>query len=292
MNRRTALWQTMGFIGLSAQASWPQLTSKITLQNPKDQRFYVGACDWSIGQSSKIEAFDVAKTIGLDGIQVNMGSAKNDMHLRQKDLQKAWRAAAKRTGVRIGGLALGEMNNVPYKSDPRAEQWVQESVDVARALGAKNILLAFFNKGDLKNDPQGTKVVIERLKAVAPKAEKAGVVLAIESWLSAEEHMAIIEAVASPAVKVYYDVCNSTVMGYNILKEIRWLGQQKQICEFHFKENSYLLGQGKVNYPEVRKALDDIQYRGWVHIEGAVPEGKNLLESYTYNNKFVREVLG
>ncbi|MGV3559266.1 sugar phosphate isomerase/epimerase family protein [Larkinella arboricola] len=291
MNRRTALRQTLGFMGLSPHLAAPLSAFKINLQNRKDQRFRVGACDWSIGQSSKIEAFDVAKTIGLDGIQVNMGSEKNDMHLRRKDLQKAWREAAKRTGVQIGGLALGELNNIPYKSDPRAEQWVQDSVDVARALGAKNILLAFFNKGDLKNDPQGRTVVIERLKAVAPKAEKAGIVLAIESWLSAEEHMEIIEAVGSPALKVYYDVCNSTVMGYNILKEIRWLGKQNQICEFHFKENSFLLGQGKVNYPEVRKALDDIQYRGWIHIEGAVPEGKNLLESYTYNNKFVRDIL-
>jgi L-ribulose-5-phosphate 3-epimerase len=291
MNRRTALRQTLGFIGLSSQVSLPVLNSKISLQNPNNQRFQIGACDWSIGQSSKIEAFDVAKTIGLDGIQVNMGSEKNDMHLRQKDLQKAWREAAKRTKIQVGGLALGELNNIPYKSDPRAEQWVQDSVDVAKAIGAKNVLLAFFNKGDLKNDPQGTKVVIERLKAVAPKAEKAGIVLAIESWLSAEEHMAIVDAVASPAVKVYYDVCNSTVMGYDILKEIRWLGKQKQICEFHFKENSFLLGQGKVNYPEVRKAIDDIQYSGWVHIEGAVPEGKNMLESYTYNNKFVREIL-
>ncbi|MGA0560398.1 sugar phosphate isomerase/epimerase family protein [Larkinella sp. VNQ87] len=291
MNRRTALRQTLGFLGVSTQLAFPESTYKSSLQSLKDKRFLIGACDWSIGQSSKLEAFDVAKTIGLDGIQVNMGSEKNDMHLRRQDQQKAWREAAKRTGVRIGGLALGELNNVPYKSDPRAEQWVQDSVDVARALGAKNILLAFFNKGDLKNDPEGTRVVIERLKAVALKAEKAGVVLAIESWLSAEEHMAIIDAVGSPAVKVYYDVCNSTVMGYNILKEIRWLGKQKQICEFHFKENSFLLGQGKVNYPEVRKAMDDIQYQGWVHIEGAVPEGKNMLESYTYNNKFVREIL-
>lgn len=291
MNRRAALRQTLGIIGLSSPITGSILDSKINLQNLNDQRFRVGACDWSIGQSSKIEAFEVAKTIGLDGIQVNMGSEKNDMHLRRKDQQKAWREAARKTGVRIGGLALGELNNIPYKSDPRAEQWVQDSVEVAKAIGAKNILLAFFNKGDLKNDPQGTKVVIERLKAVAPKAEKAGVVLAIESWLSAEEHMTIIEAVASPAVKVYYDVCNSTVMGYDILKEIRWLGQQKQICEFHFKENSFLLGQGKVNYPEVRKAMDAIGYRGWVHIEGAVPEGKTMLESYTYNNKFVREIL-
>ncbi|GAA4421387.1 hypothetical protein GCM10023187_57220 [Nibrella viscosa] len=252
-------------------------------------RFYIGACDWSIGKSSDVGAFAVAKQIGLDGLQVNMGSAANNMHLRQKDVQEAYTAAAKRTGVQIGGLALGELNNVPYKSDPRAEEWVQDSVDVAKALGVKTILLAFFSAGDLRNDPQGTQVVIERLKAVAPKAEKAGVTLGIESWLSAPEHMAIIDAVGSRAVKVYYDVCNSTDRGYDIFSEMRQLGS-KQICEIHLKENGALLGKGNVDMPKVRQVLDEIGYSGWLHIEGAIPKGQPMLESYQENNRYVRSI--
>src|SRR5690606_16273925 len=102
-------------------------------------------------------------------------------------------------------------------------------------------LLAFFEKGDLRNDTVGQKEVINRLEAIAPKAEKAGVILGIESWLSAEEHMRIIDTVASENVKVYYDVCNSNDMGYNIYEEIRWLGKRGHICEFHMKENGFLL---------------------------------------------------
>lgn len=284
INRRHALRRTLSLTGagfLLSAADWPTVKP----------RFLIGACDWSINQSSKLEAFGVAKQIGLDGIQVNMGSLSDNMHLRQKEKQQAWLKASRQTGVAIGSLALGELNNVPYKSDPRTEQWVYDSIDVARTFGVRNILLAFFSKNDLKNDARGTQVVIDRLKVVAPHAEKAGVILAIESWLSAEEHMAIIDAVASPAVKVYYDVCNSTVMGYDILKEMRWLGEKKMITEFHFKENGYLLGQGKVDYKGVRRVLDEIDYNGWIQVEGAVPQGKTVLESYTYNNKFVRELL-
>jgi len=47
-----------------------------------------------------------------------------------------------------------------------------------------------------------------------------------------------------------------------------------------------------VDYQKVRAALDDIGYRGWVQIEGAVPKGAKMLESYQANCKFVREVLG
>lgn len=255
-----------------------------------DQRFYIGACDWSIHQMGKVEALRTAKSIGLDGVQISLGTAGNNMQLRNKDLQKAYLDAAKEYGVKIGGLAIGELNNIPYKSNPRTELWVSDSIDVAKALGVKSILLAFFDKGDLRNDPAGQKVVIERLRRVAPKAEKAGVVLGIESWLSAKDHMSIIKEVGSKNIKVYYDVCNSNDMGYNIYEEIRWLGKEN-ICEFHCKENGFLLGKGKINFTEVRKAIDDIGYTGWLQIEGALPEKKDMLEIYTKNLSYLRSVL-
>jgi L-ribulose-5-phosphate 3-epimerase len=124
---------------------------------------------------------------------------------------------------------------------------------------------------------------------VAAKARKAGVILGIESWLSAEQHLEILKQVGSKAVQVYYDVCNSNERGYDIYREIRLLG--KHICELHAKENGALLGQGKVDFHKVRAALDDIGYRGWVQIESAVPPGKPMLESYQANCKFLRGIL-
>lgn len=202
-------------------------------------------------------------------------------------MQEAYKKEAKKHGVHVGGIGIAEMNNVPYKSDPRTIAWVSDSIDVAKAMGSRVVLLAFFHKGDLKNDPEGTKTVIERLQKVAPKAEKAGVILGIESWLSAKEHMEIINAVGSKNVQVYYDVANSHHMGYNIYEEIRWLGRE-QICEFHAKENGFLLGKGRIDFKEVRNAIDDIGYTGWIQIEGAIPEKAEILPSYIENNKFMR----
>lgn len=283
MNRRDALRVSFG-AGLTA-LTYPILAETKT----NTSRFKIGACDWSIGPAGDINAFAVAKQIGLDGIQVSLNTASDHEHLRKPSVQQAVKEAARQSGVQVGGLAIGMLNQIPYKSDPRTEAWVQDSVDVAKALGVRNVLLAFFSNNDLKNDPKGTKVVIERLKAVAPKAEKAGVVLGIESWLSAPEHLAILDAVGSPAVKVYYDVCNASDMGYDIFGEIRALGKDR-ICEVHLKENGALLGQGKVDLPKVKQALDDIGYTGWLHMEGAVPKGKPVLESYTENNKTVRSL--
>jgi sugar phosphate isomerase/epimerase len=126
------------------------------------------------------------------------------------------------------------------------------------------------------------------LKKVAPKAEKAGVVLGLESWLSAEDTMRIIDRVGSPAVKMYYDVANSTERGYDICKEIRWLGK-RNICEFHMKENGFLLGHGKIDFNKVSDAIHEVGYEGWLQIEGAIPPGGNILESYSANSKFLGE---
>lgn len=257
---------------------------------PAKRRLKIGACDWSIGKMCDPAAFDVARQIGLDGVQVSLGTEANGMHLRKPEMQQAYRDAAKSTGLQIGSLAIGELNSVPYKSDPRTVGWVSDSIDVCRALGVRVVLLAFFSKGDLTDDKPGVDEVVNRLKAVAPKAEKAGVVLGIESWLSAEKHLDILDRVGSKAVQVYYDVCNSTDRGYDIFQEIRLLGR-KRICEFHAKENGALLGQGMVDFQKVREALDDISYRGWIQIEGAVPRGAPMLESYQANCKFLRGVL-
>ncbi len=252
------------------------------------KRFKIGACDWSIGKMANTGAFEVAKEIGLDGVQVSLGTAADDMRLRKKEVQEEFKSAARKAGEDIASLAIGELNNIPYKSDPRTIPWVSDCVDTCKALGVKVVLLAFFGNDDLRDDKAGVDEVVKRLKAVAPKAEKAGVILGVESWLNAEQHLDILERVGSSAVQVYYDVCNSNDRGYDIYKEIRQLG--KRICEFHAKENGALLGQGNVDFRKVRDAMEDIGYRGWIQIEGAVPPGGQMLESYKKNCAFLRGI--
>lgn len=249
--------------------------------------FKIGVCDWTIGKKSDPGSFEVAKRIGLDGVQVDFGGGDKDLQLFDKDLQAKILAAAAEHEMEIASLAMGRLNGVPYKSDPRAEGWVSQAIDIAGAMGVNIILMAFFFRGDLKNDPKGTDEVVKRFKKIAPKAEDAGVALAIESWLSAEEHLAIIERVGSLAVKVYYDVGNSNKAGYDIYKEIRQLGSH--ICQFHAKDYDNLYGKGTIAFEEVRKAMDDIGYRGWLVMEGTkMPLG--VEESCRYDCEYLRTV--
>ena len=255
----------------------------------QQRRFRIGACDWSIGRGGQLSALELARQIGLDGVQVSFGKPGGEYDLRNEDVRRQYEQAATEHGVEIASLAMGVLNSVPYSSDKDAERWVEECVEVMPKLRQKIVLLAFFSEGDIKGQPELQTEVIRRLKRVAPHAEKAGVVLGLETWLSADEHMRILDAVGSPAVQVYYDTANMEKQGYDIYKEIRQLGRER-ICEFHCKENGFLLGEGRVDFRRVKDAMDDIGYNGWLVIESAVGNGQSVQDSYVYNQKYLRSV--
>jgi sugar phosphate isomerase/epimerase len=249
--------------------------------------FKIGACDWTINKRADTAALEVAKEIGLDGVMVDIGRLEDDLPLRRPEVQQRYQEVAKRTGVAVSSIALLLLNEFPLKSDPRAEKWLADSLDVCRAMRLKVVLVPFFGKGDLQGDKAGIDAVVAAFKRVAPKAQSAGVILGVESWLSANQHVEILQRVGSPAVQVYYDMGNSQKAGYDIGKEIRFLG--RRICEFHAKDYDGLFGKGTMDFPAVRLAMDDIGYRGWMQIEG-VKLTLGVEESVRYDLKYLRGI--
>ncbi len=247
-------------------------------------RFRVGAMDGTIGQRGP-EALAVAKEIGLEGVQIDAGGAADTLNVCRPEVQEGYRNAMGKTGMTVASICMGLFNGNPLVSDPRAPGWVSETIKAASNLKAKVILIAFFGRGTLQSQEDKDRAAAI-LKPLAPQAEKAGVILGIENTLSAEDNARILDKIQSPAAQVYYDVANSTFGGYDVPKEIRWLGNR--ICELHFKDRT-LLGQGEVNYSAIRDAVSEIGYRGWIILEGANPLGPKI--SGAYNAGFVRGLL-
>lgn len=249
--------------------------------------FRIGACDWSIGCAQDIRVFELAKQLGLEGVQVSLGPGPK-LDLREEAVRQQYRAASKQSGVEICALGLGMLNGKPYATDPEAEQWVANSIEILVKLDVRLILVPFFLKGDIKGDLKLQDGVIQRLKKVAPRAEKAGVTFALETTLNADDHVRILDAVGSSAVKVYYDVSNMIRQGYDIYQEIRRLGGR--IAQIHMKEKGCLLGEGLVDYLKVRDAIEAIGYRGWLVIEEARVKGRTVEDCYRHNIKHLQSI--
>ncbi|MBX2924653.1 MAG: sugar phosphate isomerase/epimerase [Chitinophagaceae bacterium] len=284
ITRRKLLKQSLLLSALMHTGAFKKLMAAMPASS-----FKIGACDWSIGKHSNIEAFEVAKTIGLDGIMVDMGSVENQLHIRQKELQQAYLKKSAETGIAISSLAMGVYNRIPFHSDPNTEQWVSESIDATKNLGVTVLLLAFFNASDLRNDDARKASAVRLLRSLAPRAEKQGVILGIESYLDAKEHMEIINKVGSKNLKVYYDFRNTADAGHDTVAEFKKLDKD-MICELHMKENGFLLDKGSVDWKKVSEAIYEKGYRGdgWMQIEGAIPKGGDIVESYKHNLSYLR----
>jgi sugar phosphate isomerase/epimerase len=277
MSLKALAWAALFLIGFHSVPATARERAEVEL----------GVCDWTIGKSGDPAALELAAKLGLDGVQVSLNPKGDSLALVNPELRRAYLEASERTGVAITSFALGELNNVPLKGDPRAEKWLGEAIGIAKAMGVRVILVPFFGKGELRNDGPGTQAVVEALRRLAPQAEKAGVILALESYLNAAENLGILRRVGSPSVKIYYDVGNSQAVGYPILEEIRLLGDR--IAEFHAKDTKGLYGKGSMDFLAVRLALDDIGYQGWLVLEGTeMPLG--VEKSVRYDAEYLRTI--
>lgn len=234
-----------------------------------------------------------AKQIGLDGVEIRANLAGDHLDLADAAVRQKYKDQMKATGLPISSIMLGLLNSYPLASDPRGPAWLDQAIEAAKDLGAGVILVAFFGKGDLLEDGKlktaDVDVAVERIKAAASKAKQAGVVLGIENTLSAQQNAAILDRIASDAVRVYYDVGNSTRQGYDVPAEIRFL--KDRIAIFHFKDNPHYLGQGDVRFDAIAAAIRDIGYRGWIVLETTNPS-KDKLADTRRNAQFVRKLFG
>jgi sugar phosphate isomerase/epimerase len=234
-----------------------------------------------------------AKLAGLDGVEVGVGGAADVLDIAKPEVSARYKDQMQKTGLPISSFMMGLLNSFPLASDPRGPAWLEQSIDAAKDLGAKVILVAFFGKGSLGNRGQIKKedvdVVVQRIQAAAPRAKDAGVILGIENELTAQQNAEILDRVNSPAVKVYYDVGNLTNNGYDVPAEIRFL--KERIAIFHFKDGPNYLGEGKVKYPEIAEAIKDIKYQGWIVLETSNPS-KDAVADTKRNAAFIRKMFG
>jgi len=250
----------------------------------------VSACDWSLGATGP-GGLEVAKQVGLNGLEISAGDPAKILPVADPALRQQYKEAIQKTGIVVSSIAMGFLNNNPLATEADGVAWMEQTIESAQDIGAKVILVAFFGKGDLldgkKLKPAEVDAVVEKVKAAAPKAAAAGVILGLENTLSAKDNLAILDRIQNDAVRVYYDCGNSTFSGYNVPEEIKMLGDR--ICQIHFKDGGHYLGEGKVDMKAAAAAIKSINYKGWFVLETSAPS-KDKVADFKRNAEYVRNL--
>jgi sugar phosphate isomerase/epimerase len=255
----------------------------------QSNRVRIGITDWNLRLTGKPEAIPLAAKLGFEGVQVSCGRnlVDGNLPLDNPALIAAMKALAARHNIPIDGTCVDRLHTDGLKSEKAAVQWVRDGIRITQALGTQVILLPFFGKWALDTTAE-KEYTGDALRDLGPEAEKAGVILGLENTISAEDNVRILDRARSKAVLVYYDVGNSTARGFDVVKEIRWLGKAR-ICQMHLKDNPHYLGEGKIEFGAVMQAIHDIGFTGYANLETDSKSPASLEDDQRRNLQFIRK---
>jgi hexulose-6-phosphate isomerase len=226
---------------------------------------------------SYVERFTIARDAGFEALEMQtIASEAEAAEIRD---------ASQKTGLKIHSVMNSEHWSSPLSSaDPavvaKSVRGMETSLRNAALWGADTVLLvpAVVNPQTGYQDAwtRSQQVIRERL---LPLATELKVIIGIEEvWnkflLSPIEFARYVDDFKSPWVRAYFDVGNIVFYAYP-QDWIRTLG--KRIVKVHLKDfrldrksGSFKfvnVGEGDIDWPEVRKALSEIGYAGYVTTE-------------------------
>ena len=235
------------------------------------------------------DTFAKAKQLGFGGLEFRIGENYQDHLLYSEEGIGKVQELIDTSGCNVAALtaqALIPRTFLNPDDDLRLEgiRFVNYLSCTAPRLGAKVIVLPFFEEATLTSDQAVAPRLVDGLQRTGDVAAQYGVNLAIECNLSGGQQLSLLEAVGMDAVVLCYDVGNAVGAGYNAASEIRRL-TTKHIGYIHMKDtDSQPLGGGRVDFEEVGKAIKEIGYEGWFVLE--TPPGDDAFSAAKKNLEF------
>lgn len=288
---------------LIAASLFPHASSAADTDNSaaisnKPQRYKIAVCDWMILKRQKLGAFQLTKDIGADGVEVDMGSLgkletfdsaiTTNAVVRQQFLDKA-----RELNLEISSIAMSGFYAQSFVERPTVPRMTQDCIDTMKAMNVKVAFLPLGVLSDLVKHPELRPKVVAQLKVAGAQAEKAGVIIGVETELDAEAQIKLLDDVGSPAIKLYYNFANALQNNRDLIKELNTLGKDR-ICQIHCTDQDgvWLQDDPKIDMPKVKETLDNMGWSGWLVIERSrkASDSRNVKGNFGANTAYMKSI--
>lgn len=261
------------------------------------QRYKIAVVDLMILKRQKLGAFQLAKDIGADGVEVDMGGLGNrptfDNKLLTDSIRRQFLGKAKELQLEIPSLAMTGYYAQSFCERPVFILSVQDCIATMQLMNVKIAFLPLGIQCDLLKRPELRDSVVSRLKIAGDLAAKAGVVIGIETPLSAEEQLKLLKDIGSPAIKIYFNFSDALAAGRDLYKELKTLGA-RNICQIHCtnKDGVWLQNDPAIDMKKVKKTLDKMKWRGWLVVERSrdAKEPTNVKKNFSANTAYMKSI--
>jgi L-ribulose-5-phosphate 3-epimerase len=270
--------------------------STIASAQTNNQRYKVAVADIMIIKRQKLGAIQLTKTIGADGVEVDMGGMGPrptfENTLAVDSVRKLFLDKSKELNIEIPSLGMTGFFAQPFATRETAVAAVGDCITTMKQMGVK---VAFLPLGvsDPATKPEMRAAVIARLKEVGKMAEKEGVVIGIGTALPAKDQVALLKDVGSPAIKSYFNFQDALDNGRDLGKELETLGK-KNIVMIHCTDTDgeWLQNDPKIDMKKVKATLDKMGWSGWLVIERSrdVKDVHNVKKNFGANSAYVKSI--
>ncbi|WP_425399440.1 sugar phosphate isomerase/epimerase family protein [Aeoliella sp.] len=286
------------FMQVAGAALGCQLASPLCAATEKaPPRYRIGVCDWMILKRQKLGAFALAEEIGADGLEVDMGSLGSretfESKLNNPEAREQFLAESKDRGVAICSLAMSGFYAQSFAERPTVPRMVGDCLNTMEAMQVRVAFLPLGVQGDLVQKPELRPKIVERLKQLAPRAEKVKAVIGLETALPAAEEAELIDEIDSPSVRSYFNFANALQADRDLFKELETLGR-KRICQIHCTDQDGVLlrDNERLDMPAVKQTLDEMDWSGWLVVERSrdANDARNVRRNFSENVRYLKEV--
>jgi L-ribulose-5-phosphate 3-epimerase len=285
------------FIALSLAASFALPMLSLAVEAVARPRYQVAVADLMILKRQKLGAFQLAKDVGADGVEVDMGGLGKretfDNQLTNAATRQQFLDKAKELRLEIPSLAMTGFFAQSFAERPTVPRMIQDCVDTMTAMNVKIAFLPLGVECDLQQKPELRPKIVERLKIAGEIAAKAGVMIGVETSLSAAEEAKLLDEVGSPAIKIYFNFANAAKNGRDIATELRTLGKDR-ICQIHAsnEDGVWLENDSKIDLLKIKQTLDEMGWSGWLVVERSrdANDPRNVKKNFTANVTHLKKV--
>lgn len=261
-----------------------------------DGRYKIAVVDLMILKRQKLSAFQLSKELGADGVEVDMGGLGDretfDNKLADDTIRALFMDTAKKYNLEIASLAMTGFYAQSFPERPTAVKAVQDCINTMKKMNVKIGFLPLGVQGDLVKFPAKRPAIVARLKEVGKLAEQAGVIIGIETSLSATDELQLLNEIGSPAIQIYFNFSNAISNGRDLYKEMEILGSH--ICQIHSTNHDsvWLQNDKTINMNLVKQTLDKIGYKGWLVIERSrdASDPKNVKRNFGANVAYMKSI--
>jgi sugar phosphate isomerase/epimerase len=208
--------------------------------------------------------------------------------VRQQFLDKA-----KELHLEIFSLAMTGYYAQSFCNRTEYLQSIQDCISTMQKMKVKVAFLPLGVQCDLRKNPEVRDSVVARLKVAGKMAAQAGVVIGIETALTATEEVQLLKEIKSPAIQIYFNFSNPLKEGRNLYKELQILGS-KRICMIHCtnKDSVWLQNDPQIDMKQVKQVLDKMKWKGWLVIERSRDASKptDVKGNYGANTAYLKSI--